>query len=115
MDINKIKNLIRIGTISAVNGAACSARVVFDDKDDLVSAELPIITIGSSQTRAYWIPEVGTCAFSSQMPAAAASAADLSSALFTAPLTNLLRVIQPYAVSRLLMAALSGMTMVISR
>lgn len=60
MDINKIKNLIRIGTISAVNGAACSARVVFDDKDDLVSAELPIITIGSSQTRAYWIPEVGT-------------------------------------------------------
>ena len=52
MDINKIKNLIRIGTISAVNGAACSARVVFDDKDDLVSAELPIITIGSSQMRA---------------------------------------------------------------
>lgn len=60
MDINKIKNLIRIGTISAVNGAACSARVVFDDKDNMVSAELPIITIGSKQTKAYWLPEVGT-------------------------------------------------------
>lgn len=60
MDINQIKNLIRIGTVSAVNGESCSARVVFDDKDNMVSAELPIITIGSKQTKAYWLPEVGT-------------------------------------------------------
>ena len=26
----------------------------------MVSAELPIITIGSKQTKAYWLPEVGT-------------------------------------------------------
>lgn len=26
----------------------------------MVSAELPIITIGSRQTKAYWLPEVGT-------------------------------------------------------
>ena len=60
MDINQIKNLIRIGTVSAVNGALCSARVAFEDKDNMVSAELPIITIGSRQTKAYWLPEVGT-------------------------------------------------------
>lgn len=60
MDINQIKNLIRIGTVSAVNGASCSARVAFEDKDNMVSAELPIITIGSRQTKAYWLPEVGT-------------------------------------------------------
>lgn len=60
MDINQIKNLIRIGTVSAVNGESCSARVVFDDKDNMVSAELPIITICSKQTKAYWLPEVGT-------------------------------------------------------
>lgn len=60
MDINQIKNLIRIGCVSSVNGEACSARVTFEEKDDLVSAELPIITIGSRQTRAYWLPEVGT-------------------------------------------------------
>lgn len=52
MDINQIKNLIRIGTVSAVNGASCSARVAFEDKDNMVSAELPIITIGSKQTKA---------------------------------------------------------------
>lgn len=60
MDINQIKNLIRIGRVSAVNGAECSARVTFGDKDDLVSAELPIITIGSKDTKAYWVPEVDT-------------------------------------------------------
>lgn len=60
MDINTIKNMIRIGKISSVNGTDCTARVTFGDKDSLVSAELPIITIGSKDTRAYWLPEVGT-------------------------------------------------------
>lgn len=35
MDINQIKNLIRIGTVSAVNGESCSARVAFEDKAKL--------------------------------------------------------------------------------
>lgn len=60
MDINTVKNMIRIGKISSVNGTDCTARVTFGDKDNMVSAELPIITIGSKQTKAYWLPEVGT-------------------------------------------------------
>lgn len=72
MDINsnEIKNLIRIGSVSAVNGEVCSARVTFEEKDDLVSAELPIVTIGSRDTKAYWLPEVGTqvlCIFQPNM------------------------------------------------
>ena len=73
MDINQIKNLIRIGTVSAVNGESCSARVVFEDKDNMVSAELPIITIGSKQTKAYWLPEVGTQALCIFQPNASGS------------------------------------------
>lgn len=65
MDIKQIKNIFRVGLVSSVNGATCSARVTFPDKDDLdgkglVSYELPIITIGSNGTLAYWVPEVGT-------------------------------------------------------
>lgn len=56
----KLKDIIRIGKVSSVNGDSCTATVVFDDCDDLVSTELPIITIGSNGTRGYWIPEVGT-------------------------------------------------------
>ncbi len=65
MDIKQIKNIFRVGLVSSVNGATCSARVTFPDKDDLdgkglVSYELPIITIGSNGTLGYWVPEVGT-------------------------------------------------------
>ena len=60
MDTNQVKNLIRVGRVSSVNGAECSARVTFGDKDDLVSAELPVITFGNRGTRAYWVPEVDT-------------------------------------------------------
>lgn len=60
MDINQIKNIIRVGKVSSVNPANCTARVTFDDKDDLVSYELPVITLGSHETQAYWLPEIDT-------------------------------------------------------
>ncbi len=60
MDIKQIKKMVRIGIVSSVNGETCSARVTFTDGDDMVSRNLPIIVIGSSQTKAYWLPEVGT-------------------------------------------------------
>lgn len=61
-----IRNILRIGKVSAVNGPACSARVTFADKDNLVSAELPVLQPASMATKAYSLPEVGTqvlCAF----------------------------------------------------
>lgn len=60
MDIKQVKKMVRIGIVSAVNGEACSARVTFADDDNMVSRDLPIVVIGSSQTKAYWLPEVGT-------------------------------------------------------
>ena len=39
MDTNQLKNLVRVGIVSSVNGAACRARVTFPDKDNLVSDE----------------------------------------------------------------------------
>lgn len=55
-----IRDIFRIGKVSSVNGANCTARVTFPDKDDMVSAELPINVIGSHGTKGYWVPEVGT-------------------------------------------------------
>lgn len=117
MDINQIKNLIRIGTVSAVNGKSCCARVAFEDKDNMVSAELPIITIGSRQTKAYWLPEVGTQVLCIFQPNASGSGIGKGFVwvLFTARRIRRWRVKRTYAVSRLPMAALSGIKMGISR
>lgn len=54
-----IRDMFRIGMVSSVNGKNCTARVTFPDKEDMVSAELPIVVIGSYQTKGYWVPEVG--------------------------------------------------------
>ena len=55
-----IRDIFRIGKVSSVNGAACTVRVTFPDKDDMVSAELPIVVVGSHGTKGYWVPEVDT-------------------------------------------------------
>lgn len=55
-----IRDIFRIGKVSSVNGANCTARVTFPDKDDMVSAELPIVVVGSHGTKGYWVPEVDT-------------------------------------------------------
>lgn len=60
MDISKVRDVIRVGRVSSVNGTNCTAKVTFPDKDDLVSQELPIVTIGSNGTLGYWVPEVDT-------------------------------------------------------
>ena len=66
MDTNQLKNMLRVGRVSSVNGTNCTARVTFPDKEGLVSAELPVLQVGSLGTRGYWVPEVNTqvlCAF----------------------------------------------------
>ena len=55
-----IRDIFRVGKVSSVNAANCTARVTFPDKDNLVSQELPIIVIGSHGTKGYWVPEEGT-------------------------------------------------------
>lgn len=54
-----VKNLIRYGKVSAVYPAKATVRVVYEDKDNLVSAELPVLQAGCYGRRFYSLPIVG--------------------------------------------------------
>lgn len=54
-----IRNLIRIGRVSSLVPELMAVRVVFEDKDSLVSDELPVMTFGSGRNKMYWLPDVG--------------------------------------------------------
>lgn len=62
------RQIVREGVVSAVFEERHTARVVFGDKDNLTSAELPVLTLCSSGNRFYSLPDVGTsvvCLFAS--------------------------------------------------
>lgn len=52
-------NWIRIGEVSSVDPAKCTARVVFDDEDGYISDDLPIVQRNTQNTKDYWLPAVG--------------------------------------------------------
>lgn len=51
--------LIKIGEVSSINPAKCTARVVFDDEDSLVSYDLPVIQRNTIENSDYHMPSVG--------------------------------------------------------
>ena len=53
------RNMIRIGRVSSVHPSEMAIKVVFEDKDNLVSDKLPVLVRGSSKNRDYWLPDVG--------------------------------------------------------
>ncbi len=53
------KNVVRRGIISAIYPERHSARVTFEDKDEVVSAELPILTTYASKNNLYHLPDIG--------------------------------------------------------
>ena len=63
-----IKNLIRQGVISAVYPERCAARVTFEDRDGLVSAELPILQASCLNNQFYSLPDVGDCVLCLMLP-----------------------------------------------
>lgn len=57
---------IKIGTVSSVNPAKTTARVVFPDDDGLVSYDLQVLQVNSFRNTDFAMPDVGTdvvCAF----------------------------------------------------
>ena len=54
-----MNRLIREGKVSAVYPERCSCRVTFPDKDDLVSAELPILQPAGAKNKFYSLVDVG--------------------------------------------------------
>ena len=55
----EINNLTMIGTVSAINEKDGTCRVLFTDKDDHSSKELPILFLHTKGMRVYAMPEVG--------------------------------------------------------
>lgn len=55
---NVLKNLIRVGRVSAVDPASATARVVFEAQD-LVSYDLPVLQRQTLRNKDYYLPDVG--------------------------------------------------------
>ena len=62
------KNLIRFGKVSEVLPDKCAARVTFEDRDNLVSAELPILQSACMKNQFYSLPDVGDSVVCLMMP-----------------------------------------------
>ena len=56
----KINSLIREGEVTQIFPDRMTARVTFSDRDDNVSAELKILTQGSSKNKSYFNYDIGT-------------------------------------------------------
>jgi phage baseplate assembly protein V len=53
----------KTGIVTSINPSKCTARVKFEDSDDLISAELQIVARGSFKNKDYWMPKVGEHVF----------------------------------------------------
>lgn len=63
MDVN---NIFMIGKVSAIYPERATARVIFEDRDDMTSKELPIVFTRAFGVEIYAMPNVGeevTCLF----------------------------------------------------
>lgn len=58
-DYESENNLIMIGTVSAINEKDATARVLFTDRDDSTSKEIPLMFLHTKGMRIYAMPEVG--------------------------------------------------------
>lgn len=54
-----LESLIRVGRVSSINPAAATARVAYEDRSKMVSAELPVLVRGSRNNKDYWMPDPG--------------------------------------------------------
>lgn len=52
MDINILKNIIRVGIVSSVNQENGTVQVIFQDKDEMISNDLPLLN------REYDMPQI---------------------------------------------------------
>lgn len=55
----EIGEIVKVGIVSTVDANTCSARVVFPDRDDVVSSDLPIIQRNAGANQDYSLPDVG--------------------------------------------------------
>jgi phage baseplate assembly protein V len=56
---NVLQNLIRVGRVSSINPEKATVRVLFEDKDNLVSYDLPVIVPQTMKNKDYYMPDIG--------------------------------------------------------
>ncbi len=54
----EVPQFIRVGKVSSVNRNNCTARVFFEDRDDVVSHDLRVIVKNTMNKKDYWLPDV---------------------------------------------------------
>lgn len=54
----QLKSICREGKVTEVFPERHSCRVTFEDRDNLVSAELPILTLTAGENKIYWLPDI---------------------------------------------------------
>lgn len=54
-----LKNVARVGRVSSINPGDGTVRVVFEDRQDMVSYDLPVIVRQSLKNKDYFMPDVG--------------------------------------------------------
>ena len=64
----ELKNLIREGVVSTVYAERATARIVFADRDNLVSAELPVLQGVGLKNKSYLLPDVGESVVALMVP-----------------------------------------------
>lgn len=56
---NRLMNLVRVGIVSSQNPSKMTVKVVFPSKENVISADLPVLNRGSQQHKDYWLPDIG--------------------------------------------------------
>lgn len=54
-----LKNLVRVGRVSSINPGAGTIRVVFEDRQNMVSYDLPVLVRQSLKNKDYFMPDIG--------------------------------------------------------
>lgn len=68
MDIDSLKNIIRVGYVSSVNAVEGTARVTFPDSENIVSSPLQVVTRGTKNTKDFWLPAIDDQVLCIMMP-----------------------------------------------
>ena len=62
-EFNRLDSIVRIGIVSSVDLSNRTARVIFRDKNNMVSGPLKVVTQGSA-----WLPIIGQMALCLYLP-----------------------------------------------
>lgn len=58
-NVPEVPSLIKIGEVSSIDPEKCTARVVFDDEDGIVSYDLPVLQRNTLKNHDFAMPDIG--------------------------------------------------------